>query len=641
MNEFSISNIPLTNQSYFKLKFDISKIKSINKIYENYHINRDENIIAYIKSSVIVFPLSADGTIITDKAVYHHPSHDDWSYNNRVPFSDLCRYIFVMYDERSALILVNSEEEHTMVGNTLFGKNKGGIDLYLFLKYIQDYMTNTYDWAKNQHNSEISKILEKARNLIRTGNLSENIEYAVKLITTYENFSDKAILLEAEYLYRQCDTDNFNEYVNSLGNINTQQLIKNNLAVLKKSFLDDLGDYKLIINFDFLTSARKNILNRTTMQNDDYIILTYINIRLRDNVAYNSYLNKLNDKSLIRKYHFFIGSYYNYQMKQVYDSIKHGNLPSEECLSWSDSLGLTPLHYAIIFHEEGLIEDILHSKKLNLNCCLDKSDEAYKLYDYNVLAAYFNIRDKKQICLNTSPEIYSKYSTYNSMCQEYESMKRERDLLNQRKNMLYRKYSEASRNGWSEERNRIDSELYDVEHTLFSIMDDISDIYKESVLLKNEIDSEIEKTLQSASDTATGLNNTNNIYAKFLLDLYDNPDFLYHIISDESDKKLLYLYSGFMFVTPSDVIIKLYYYDDLYGDKKINFTQSEEKTKFGKKPYGNSWFSPEAHKDIKMLKLEYAELAKRFHPDTSRTSETVKYFKEITLERNFIKENLT
>ena len=54
-----------------------------------------KKIVAFIKSSIILAPLSLGGNIITDCAIYHHPSHDDWAEVNRVPFSELCRYVIL------------------------------------------------------------------------------------------------------------------------------------------------------------------------------------------------------------------------------------------------------------------------------------------------------------------------------------------------------------------------------------------------------------------------------------------------------------------------------------------------------------------------------------------------------------------
>ena len=95
MQKSFLSEIKEIPHTYTKINFDTSKIKNIDNIYEAYEIPRGEKIVAFIKSSIILAPLSLGGNIITDCAIYHHPSHDDWAEVNKVPFSELCRYVIL------------------------------------------------------------------------------------------------------------------------------------------------------------------------------------------------------------------------------------------------------------------------------------------------------------------------------------------------------------------------------------------------------------------------------------------------------------------------------------------------------------------------------------------------------------------
>ena len=79
MQKSFLSEIKEIPHTYTKINFDTSKIKNIDNIYEAYEIPRSEKIVAFIKSSIILAPLSLGGNIITDCAIYHHPSHDDWA----------------------------------------------------------------------------------------------------------------------------------------------------------------------------------------------------------------------------------------------------------------------------------------------------------------------------------------------------------------------------------------------------------------------------------------------------------------------------------------------------------------------------------------------------------------------------------
>ena len=56
-------DIYYVKEYYQKISFDLSKIKDLSKIYKAYTISTDETIIAYIKSSVFLVPLTMDGVI--------------------------------------------------------------------------------------------------------------------------------------------------------------------------------------------------------------------------------------------------------------------------------------------------------------------------------------------------------------------------------------------------------------------------------------------------------------------------------------------------------------------------------------------------------------------------------------------------
>ena len=49
-------------------------------------------------------------------------------------------------------------------------------------------------------------------------------------------------------------------------------------------------------------------------------------------------------------------------MIKVFELISEGTLPCDEWLEWTDSNGLTALHYAIILKKDDLVEQLLELK---------------------------------------------------------------------------------------------------------------------------------------------------------------------------------------------------------------------------------------------------------------------------------------
>lgn len=87
----------------------------------------------------------------------------------------------------------------------------------------------------------------------------------------------------------------------------------------------------------------------------------------------------------------------------------------------------------------------------------------------------------------------------------------------------------------------------------------------------------------------------------------------------------------------------------IYILKKVDEKETFDKTKMQdnsfsnsindkfEKPYKNSWFSPDAHNNYKILVKEYHKLAVKYHPDNNSS---VKIFLDIQEEKAKITEGL-
>lgn len=161
-------------QGYSKIIVGKDSIKKIDKVYSAYNIPSNEEILAYIKSSVFLMGLTMNGAIITDQAYYFHPCHDTWANTNRFSFSEICRYFISQADEKSVITLTDAYGEYTIWGSTLLAKNVTGSELVRFIETFQAQLLRNYDWAVQQRMASCQEILRSLRDAMRIGTLSEH-----------------------------------------------------------------------------------------------------------------------------------------------------------------------------------------------------------------------------------------------------------------------------------------------------------------------------------------------------------------------------------------------------------------------------------------------------------------------------------
>ena len=644
MLESFARDIETNKRNYSKIMFNIGKIRNIDKIYSAYNIPKDETLIAYIKSSVILFTLSVDGNIITDKAIYSHPSHDDWASNNRLPFSELCKYIILQSDENAEVVMVSSYETRTIRGNTIFGKNVAGAEIVLFLSDLQKCFLSKYEWAREQQDSEFRKIISTARQKMRCGNIPQILDEALCVIKRKATFYNTVISLQAEYIFRNCNPKDFNDFINSVENPEAKKLIYKSADTYIKSFIEDLSDIKLNIDLTYLQTVQNNLVGKY-LSPEQRLILGYVNIRLRNQEAYENVkpeIIKSHGEGMLRKLEIFKGRYYNAQMLSVYEKIKRDIMPSDECFTWTDSIGLTPLHYAIILGKNKIIEELLYNGNWLVKSPLNKCDEADALYDYEVLAAYVQCELRKSICLFTNEMLLSKLDLLNELKQRIEAKNEQISNIKRRKNNLYAQYREAGQNGLYSRQQEINDYITMQEYNMYGVIEERDELLRRAGDTERIITNLQEKLLQEADSKIEQIKKSKNTFVVFMLNIFKNSNFLYRLISNNADRCLLYYYNGFSFITPVDIKLNLMYFDDPLGERKYHYDNNDDYgTQYYKKSYGNSWFSLEAHNDESKLKEEYRKLAKQYHPDISTNPRATIIFQEITQEKNDILKSIS
>lgn len=211
--EAEIFSFPHT---YTKLTFGTAGIKKLDKVISTYKIPDGEQIVAYMKGTIPLFGLTTEGTIITDCALYIHPCHDDWAATNRFPFSEICRYAVYMKDPKSDVYLARAEQVNTILGCTLFGKSVGGMELTQFIRSLQAVLLEKYDWAREQKRRSIQQLFAAVQTSMKHGRISDD---QLMMLDNFGLAGDDAFsakLLRAEDLYRSCNSESYDSFVNAL-----------------------------------------------------------------------------------------------------------------------------------------------------------------------------------------------------------------------------------------------------------------------------------------------------------------------------------------------------------------------------------------------------------------------------------------
>ncbi len=102
-------------------------------------------------------------------------------------------------------------------------------------------------------------------------------------------------------------------------------------------------------------------------------------------------------------------------------------------------------------------------------------------------------------------------------------------------------------------------------------------------------------------------------------------------ISNTSSCFKIYEYDGFFFMLPDCINLDMPHRKIHITNNGIvdNYTQGDipHTSKYPK--YGDSWFSKEAHNNMQVLKREYRELVKKYHPDICANAEASAIFSAI------------
>lgn len=646
-----------TAKFFKKVRLDTYTLKNLNKIYESYNIPKDEQIIAYCKASI--FGVHINGVIFTDKAVYSITNQENCI---KVIYIDLCKYIITrQYDEGSGeylsnhggVFLRNHFEEKEIFCSTLIMKNTAAEEIFDVLTAIQNELHKINPNAQLDMENTIENIFRTYKNKMIHGEINATDNVMLRVIQNKKEYSDKVILLLAENKYRLLNEDIYNQFLETANTKNAEilQKFKNPQYFFAQDYISDLSNLNLKMSFDYLKKVCKHAEKKLKNKKNKIETLIYTLLLARTNNFYDSraiIFKTIKDFGYNSVTHIedFVLLYGNIQMRKVYSNIINNVKINEDLINVVDGIGLTPLHYALIFETDDIVNDLLYQKDWCNSLPIFENNELKMVYDYTIISAMKGKKNLYKIICSTDSEIkqlYDLLSKIKSQSKEaWDAVGTVNDCLNDANRRLYKmQKSNADYYEIQEMKERI-QELRISYNKAFNVIDECK---MKIVNLEKEIIKKYKAKEVQILNNLKILINSKNPIVKLLLEIYENRQDGYNINKilnfNELGDMRIYNYKNYSILLPNNIILDLPYRKiNIMQDGRIKHNETQQDDiknntfKTPAKPYNDSWFSPEAHIIRTTLIAEYRKLVKLYHPDVCKEEYANKIFIEIADEYN-------
>ena len=225
-------------------------------------------------------------------------------------------------------------------------------------------------------------------------------------------------------------------------------------------------------------------------------------------------------------------------MESVFSAIRNGDAVEREVLRCSDSLGFTPLTYAMVLKKEEQLKSILKKGKWKETYPSGISEETAGIFNYTVLAFLCNY-DKNQaiIILKNTSEILR------SMERHLKVLKGKRwlysQLISAQKNKIRNIQSRAA-SGEADPYDVIEDNLYRLRTAVEKNQVQLDHVDDEISEVEKEIEKYIVDTLNQSYSIARYLRSSDNPLVKLYLRLIDTPLLLYEVLHNSQTSPLLF-----------------------------------------------------------------------------------------------------
>lgn len=669
MDYTSIVKEELRNSSSLK-----KQVSSNSDIISAFNIRAGEEILGYYECRDGVIGLGKKICMVfTQSAIYLNPSMDECNAdaNTRIEYMKLCDYIcsgndiLYLYASYGKLCIIKG----SLIGAfSDLGKEIANVLWNIGNEFEKDdnYMSgrerlykatvNSCEALVRNHDLDESAIEDTARKL---KGLSHDLAYSKKAV--WQMLKLAVITMNYTYLEDICQ-------VMASGDINVlerdfesefKQITSANLALLKRYDVDINGKLLQLL----IDNKKKSIKHYEKVDNKggltgiyyDYLKAADQVVKIRFSKNLNRYYfgikEDISDNDLLNRLTTLKAESIDEKMLEAFEYVKNGEVVDPKDYPECDSLGFTVLHYAILLHKDDQIERCLKNVKIENH---SKDDNVIECaYDYMFIA-----------CMQDNQDLFTKIYANSDDMLDLEKIHKELELklkiynvglgvagaiggmgkfaLKQSEKELRKGTEEFTYDDVAAYRNVVEN--YDDDLSYKSEMYDM--LFEEAQQIRQEI---LECTAAAyelyVNYIRRNVENSNNRIVGILKKFYNSPEYIEkYLKANHSSRHTLESESARRVFCLIDSIIEeifLHNWWDIAGssnaDEHDENNGTEQTIQFSK-PYGNNWFSPKAHSDLKTMNKEYHILANKYHPDNNPDS--LEIFLAIQQERLAILESI-
>jgi len=676
VNNIPISKVLKNAEKFPGIEFGNNYVSE--NIYDIFHIPNKEVIVACIKGKIKNFGSVVDKVILTNKAVYVLPELVDNmnlaseidAKTNCYYIKDLCKYIiFSTKSYNSIQFLGPYGTEIVLKKPRITAALSQNIIEESFCNLISFIQKEVYEFSEDAHRDREEVyywLSKKAIEEVLDGNIVEQTKSLIYCLKQERDFTNRCILLLMKQFAMMLKEKELLQVVSEE---------KQNIPVSSKSdFLEQFEkelelfwgqvtdiDYEFkeryLSNLDIKEDFLINLVNVQPVECEDLeqavaIIYRkykqrfelYLGLRKYCNIEESKIRDSLKemnvaDNDLKNVLRFFFMKR-NKNMQKVYNSLKNNTSLNSKFLPYVDSCGLTPLHYGLIIGNDEKSQYLIENMSKLTQFYENLDEELLNRYDYGTLCAYLNKEDLLQPILLKSPDIIALQAVKTKLTVTLKAKNVELNFLTKGIEGAERKYREAQKSkGYIDEQiEQYLEKLQEAKEQRRDIREEISNIEREIRAVDHEIQDMIAFLKSKYFEIAKKIKMKETVVDRLFDSLYGSSEMIEKLFyTQDNNYEFEFIHERLFFVC-KDIYDEIHSGIEMDLDEDFAETEEDDTDEYFEKPYENSWFSKQAHRDLKILMKEYRELAKQYHPDVNPKYEKV--FTEINVERAEILENM-